>query len=341
MTKEEFEIHIGNNESSILDFKAELYDFEKDKLIATAKFVKDVISFSNTVRTETSYIIFGIKKNVNDESILIGITKTIDDAILQEKLKDKVIPRPVFSYSTIKYKGKLFGYLAFPIEKYDLPIVPIVSGMKGLETGKVYYRNGSSNTEASAYDTIRISDWLKSLPSKQSENSLNEIISTLIKDLTKKEKKLSEIFTDLLEVSKTYDLKELNEFCSEELQGPSTKNGSYSHRVQTGIFSWNQISINPYSFLKPTVQTIKMEMLENSDFFEGKLALNQPIVQIEGYLEKLEAEPDGTYATLKSDTKTLLNYEKKADIFIYFFADNFIELYGNIRQKAIDILMKV
>ncbi len=82
-------------------------------------------------------------------------------------------------------------------------------------------------------------------------------------------------------------------------------------------------------------------MLENSDFFEGKLALNQPIVAIEGYLEKLETEPNGTYATMKSDTKTLLNHEKKVDLFIYFFPDNFIDLYGNIRQKAIDILMKI
>lgn len=341
MTVQEFEIYLGNNESSTLDFKADLYDFEKDKANATAKFVKDVISFSNTVRTETSYIIFGVKKNVNDESILIGIPKTIDDAILQEKIKDKVIPRPVFSYSTIKYEDKLFGYLAFPIEKYELPIVPSVAGMKGLETGKVYYRNGSSNTEASAYDTIRINDWLKSLPSNHNSNSLNQIISASIKDLTKKEKKLSEIFTDLLAVSKTYDLKDLNKFCSEELQGPNTRNGSYSHRVQSAIFSWSEISINPYSLLKPTVQIIKKEMLENNDFFEGKLALNQPIVSIERYLEKLEAEPDGTYATMKSDTKTLMNHEKKVDLFIYFFPDNFIELYGNIRQKAIDLLMKI
>lgn len=341
MTKEEFEIHLGSNESSILDFKADLYDFEKDKGVATAKFVKDVISFSNTVRTETSYIIFGVKKNETDESILLGITKSVDDAILQEKIKDKVIPRPIFSYSTIVYDDKLFGFLAFPIEKYELPIVPSVTGMKGLETGKVYYRNGSSNTEASAYDTIRINDWLKSLPSKHITNSLNSIISTSIKDLTKKEKKLSEIFTDLLEVSKSYDLKDLNKFCLEELRGPNTKNGGYSHRVQTAIFSWSEISINPYSFLKPTVQLIKKEMLENKDFFEGKLALNQPIVTIERYLEKLEVEPDGTYATMKSDTKTLMDHEKKIDLFIYFFPDNFTELYGNIRQKAIDILMKI
>lgn len=36
--------------------------------------------------------------------------------------------------------------------------------MKGLETGKMYYRNGTSNTEANGIDAIRINDWLKSLP---------------------------------------------------------------------------------------------------------------------------------------------------------------------------------
>jgi hypothetical protein len=342
MNIQEFENHIASSESSTLDFKAELYDFENDKDKSnTAKFVKDIISFSNTIRTETSYIIFGVKKNENDESVLTGILKTIDDAILQDKIKDKVIPRPVFSYSTILYQEKLFGILTFPIEKYAMPIVPSIIGMKGLEAGKVYYRNGTSNTEASAYDVIRINDWLKSMPTRQHADSLNELISTAIKELIKKGKKLSEIITDLLSISKIYKLNDLNKFCLDELQGPRTKQGNYSYRIQTVMFSWAEININPYSFLKPTVQAIKQEMSESKDFFEGKLAISHPIVEIERYLEKLEAEPEGTYATMKSDSKTLLNSDKKYDLFIYFFPDNFIDLYGNIRQKAIDILMKI
>jgi len=79
-----------------------------------------------------------------------------------------------------------------------MPIVPIVKDLKGLESGKAYYRNGTSNTEASTFDSIRINDWLKSLPQKQELNSLNDEISNYIRELTKSEQKLSVIISDLL-----------------------------------------------------------------------------------------------------------------------------------------------
>ena len=46
ITEKEFASLINKNESSILDFKSELYDFKNDeRKLVTAKFVKDVISF--------------------------------------------------------------------------------------------------------------------------------------------------------------------------------------------------------------------------------------------------------------------------------------------------------
>lgn len=342
MTLQQFETLITETESSTLDFKNELYDFQNDSnKVVTAKFIKDVISFSNTIRTNTSFIIFGIQED-DGKLILNGIKNKIDDAILQDKVKDKVIPRPSFSYSTVKYQEKQFGILEFPIQKYEMPIVPSVNDLKGLEAGKVYYRNGTANTEANAYDVIRINDWLKSLPPlTTNSSSLNEKISVCLKDLTKANKKLSEIITDLLEISKTHNLEELKQFCLDELQGLNSKDQDYPYRSQKVTFSWAKININPYSFLKPTVQIIKKEMEENDDFFEGKIVLPHPIVEIEGYLATVENEPEASIATLQTDTQTLLGEGKKYPMYIYLFPYNFINLYGNIRQKAIDILMKI
>ncbi|MFN5774501.1 helix-turn-helix domain-containing protein, partial [Flavobacterium sp.] len=161
MTKQDtFESLLNNPESSVLDFKKELYDFSNDG-DSTAKFVKDIISFANTIRSTNAYIIFGIKE-IDGQLDLIGLKKGIDDSILQNKVKNKVFPRPIFSYSPIKYKDKLFGLIEIPIHKYELPITPSTQ-LKGLEIGKVYYRNGTANTEATGIDVIRINEWLKSL----------------------------------------------------------------------------------------------------------------------------------------------------------------------------------
>lgn len=109
LTEKEFKFLISKKESSVLDFKRDLYDFENDnKEINTAKFVKDIISFCNTIRTENGYIVFGIKDNTNKPNDIIGVNKVIDDAILQDKIKDKLTPRPLFHYYTVNYKNLNF-----------------------------------------------------------------------------------------------------------------------------------------------------------------------------------------------------------------------------------------
>ena len=92
MDKELFEKLINKPESETLDFKKKFYNLsEPDK---EASFLKDIISFSNTIRTETAYIIFGIEETETEGNILVGITEKIDDARLQQKVEFKVKPVP-------------------------------------------------------------------------------------------------------------------------------------------------------------------------------------------------------------------------------------------------------
>lgn len=342
ITEIEFENLIKNNESSILDFKGELYDFKKvGNDTVTAKFIKDVISFCNTIRTETSYIIFGIRELENGNLEHNGIVDKVDDAIFHDKIKDKVIPRPNFLFYTIKYKEIHYGILEFPITRYEMPIVPATKDLKGLEIGKVYYRNGTSNTEATAYDVIRINDWLKSLPKINNKHNLNDEISKYLKEITKNEQKLSVIISDLFALSKKYDLEELKNFCISEIKGIDTSNSeNYEYRVQKVFISWNKIDINPYTFIKPSISLVIKEMEDNKEFFERKIVIHHPIITIEDTLSRLINEPN-SYGTMKTNTKALLGMEKAHDLFIYTFHENYISLYGNIRQKAIDILMKI
>ena len=92
ITENEFENLINKNESSILDFKGEFYNFKKDKdKSTTSKFVKDVISFSNTIRTETSYIIFGIQELDNGDIEINGITEKVVTLELEDGVKFKIL----------------------------------------------------------------------------------------------------------------------------------------------------------------------------------------------------------------------------------------------------------
>lgn len=325
-------------ESSTIDFKAELYDFKNDKDSKnTAKFVKDVVSFCNTIRSENGFILFGVKETDNNRLAFVGLNSTIDDSIFQEKIKDKVFPRPFFSYYELNYKDQRIGVLEFPIAKYELPLTPVLK-MKGLEPGKIYYRNGSSNTEANGIDVIRINDWLKSLPGNL-KLTLSDKLSEILKRLTLDQEKLSVIISDLLNVSKIHNIPDLELFCSEELNGINLQDQEkHKYRIQKVFVSANSIETNPYSFVKVTANMIEKEMEKEKSFYNIRLIFNQSIVQIEKLIKTYSNNT--TYGTIKMTSKQVLG-EGDYDLNVYFFGHNIEGLYNNIRQKLIDEIMKI
>ena len=344
LSTEQFERLIEMPESTLLDFKASMYDFTDDAdLKATAKLVKDIISFCNTVRSDTSYIVIGVEENKDNGKILHGLDKDTDDAILQEKVKDKVHPRPVFHYYNIVYQQKTFGILEFSKTKYATPLYPVLK-MKGLESGKIYSRQGTSNMEALGLEVIRINDWLKSLPEYQSLTGANEEIQNLIKDLAGGTKKLSLVFAEMYAVGTKYSLAKLLSFSSIELKGvPALEANEYreamEYRVQKVYISPHAIQINPY--YNVTTSMIKKEFESNEDFLEFRLLFNQPIAAIEEHLKNLEDKQDHRLITIGMRAKDVLDkIEKDYPLTAYVFHETLSAVYANIRQKAIDELMK-
>jgi hypothetical protein len=320
-----------------------MYDFSDDQVIG--KFIKDVICFSNTIRSETSYIIIGVGENGDKSKNLIGIESTPDDSLFQDKIKDKVHPRPIFSYYTIQYQSKQFGVFEFPVSKYPLPLYPIVK-IKGLEVSRIYYRKGTTNTEAIGHEIITIASWLQSLPEPSSNSSIHEYVSELIKRLTIGSEKLSTIFVDLLLFARKHNLKELITFCSEEIKGLDvslidTNSTEYSYRVQNVTTSMHKIEINPFSYIRPTESMVRNEIEKNKDFYSIRMFFFQPITEIEEHLGKFE--PGTLCLTTQASSKQLFKDKKGSDypVFIYAFKDSYTSLYRDIKQKAVDKLMKV
>lgn len=328
---------INSQESSTLDFKGEMYNFQNERdLNITAKFIKDVISFSNTIRTETGFILFGVREKTDKTNEIIGIENSIDDSILQDKVKDKVFPRPNFSYYEMRYQDKKIGVLEFPITKYEMLLTPALK-LKGLECGKAYFRNGTSNTEANAIDTIRINDWLISLPGNL-KLTLTDKISELIKRITTNKEKLSTLITDIYYVAKSHDLKELEKLCIAQMQGVNMNEvNEHTYRSQKLIMSLNIIEISPFAQIKVTEGIISKELEKSGSLYEYNFLFTKPILEIEDYVG--QTNDNNAFATLKLPSKAIIG---KGDyyLYVYIFERNFKALYSNIRQRIIDELMK-
>lgn len=179
MNTQLFEELLQKQESSVLDFKEEHYFKENDQTHNKRKrnsFIKDILSFANTVRNESAYIIIGVKqvdgKNTLSEREVIHI----DEAILQEYIKGFVDTPPKFIVHSLNYNGKGIEIIEIPLPEHNIIYSPFKNSTKDPDGGSpsiykndVYYRAGSSNTKASPVETERIRKWLSELHEKKNE----------------------------------------------------------------------------------------------------------------------------------------------------------------------------
>ncbi|MBF6642024.1 ATP-binding protein [Flavobacterium sp. J49] len=173
MTTTLFNQLLKKGENDIVDFKEIGYFTEspsaskKDK---DAEFIKDLVSFTNTVREENAYILIGVKDN--GEKVGIADNEFTDGAVLQSKIKDKILPIPKFNtYPFVDDNGLKFQIIEIPIEKYSSPCQPTVAIGTTLERNSVYIRRNTSNEKAGYDEIVRLSEWLKTIPAKASSNS--------------------------------------------------------------------------------------------------------------------------------------------------------------------------
>ena len=347
MTIEEFEILLQKPESSNLDFKQCQYEIINDSgNIKTAKFVKDIISFSNTIRTETAFIVIGVGINDDGSKKLIGLNKYIDDSTFQEKVKNKTLPIPYFFYYTFQYSDKTFGIIEIPVKKYSEPISPTIN-MKGLESGKIYFRRGSSNSEANGREAITINKWMESLPDKIKGESLPSEISQTILKITSNKYPLSECIAQILQIAEKFNLTDLKEFCRNELTGwwnkvPKEKEPIIlSYRINKVIVSPHEIEINPYHNLNSTEMINELKKMDG--FYEQRFLFSQPISELEKIIKRINEKPNTTLVILKATAAKIFENKELGDIPLKIYAnrDSIENIYNGVRQKLIDKLLEI
>ncbi len=345
MNKDDFEKILQKPESSTLDFKRCQYELINDSQnINTAKFIKDIISFCNTIRTETAFIIIGVAEG--EQKIMLGLDQNIDDSIFQEKIKDKVYPIPSFLYYSYSYNEKLYGIFEIPVQDCPEPISPTIK-MKGLVPGKIYFRRGSSNSEATGRETIMINDWLNKISKKEKEKTLTEEISSIIEKIVSKKYLLSECISQLIKISEKYRLPDLKEFCKNEMTGwwnkvpKDSELDILSYRISKVIVSPYELKMNPFHNLNSSAVMTKLKEMEG--FYEQRYLFAQPIAEIESFRSRINENPNNTLLIVKGAASKMYENENlgETQISVYANRDNIENIYNGIRQKLIDKLLEL
>ena len=198
-----------------------------------------------------------------------------------------------------------------------------------------------------ALDILRINEWQKSVPNVNEQKGLQTILSSSIKRVLNNTEKLSIIIAELQYLAKNNQLSELNNFCTNEILGfdvsvqskkkaqIETHRDDFNYRVQTIKLSLLDVNPNPYSPIQP--EQVKYEIENNKDFLDFPFFFPYPLSQIEDLINKTDG-----FARIKMNIKEVIpNYKQDAPVHGYIFNSNFKNLYQNIKQKLIDIIMKI
>lgn len=337
MTREEFEILISKDESSTLDFKKEHYKFEKGNELQIAKFIKDIIAFSNTIRDTTAHILIGIEEE-NGNKLHHGIEGFIDDAIFQDKIKDKVDPKPKFSCYTFNYNGLIYGIIEIPIKRYSKPIMPTKS-LNGLEPGKIYFRRGSSNSEATHQEAIEINNWITKINTPESIDNIKKRLIELISAVNSSQF-ISPFLAESMQIGNDIKNSELYGFCKNELLGWTNGDKSINseHRTLSCLVSFNRIkSIN--NQIGTTISTVWAELEQNGGFKKHEIIFGENINQLEEQIKSHEKNAN-QYLSMPISTEKLFpesNF-KNNTVYLYWNEHNINATFARTKQRFIQLL---
>lgn len=148
-----FENLLNESESDYLDFKQDQYRFDGASEDEKSEILKDILAFANAWRRTDAYILIGVCDVKGGRSKVIGISKHIDDASLQQFINYKVQKPLLFSYSTFEVEGMQVGIIHIPVQ--DRPFY-VKQQYGKVKPRTVYLRRGSSTAEADPDEIARM-----------------------------------------------------------------------------------------------------------------------------------------------------------------------------------------
>jgi hypothetical protein len=160
MTRKTLEALLLEGESTYLDWKL---DFPSELLgtrgpswdVGRAKLLKDLIALANGHGADQGYLVYGVE-DLGATRVVCGVTKSLDDAQLQQWAENTFSPPPTFRYSEVAWDAsKTVGFVTV-LRVADYPHV-VAANLGGiLFEGQVWFRRGSKNTVALCDDLRRM-----------------------------------------------------------------------------------------------------------------------------------------------------------------------------------------
>jgi len=137
-------------EGNTLDFKSDQYRLSSSTDEEKSELLKDIVAFANAWRRADAYILIGVKEVKGGRSEIVGISKHLDDAHLQQFINSKT-QRPIdFSYKAVQHESAQIGVIHIPVQRR---LFYLLKDFGRLKKSVVYIRRGSS-TDIASIDEI-------------------------------------------------------------------------------------------------------------------------------------------------------------------------------------------
>ena len=151
----------SGEEGRLIDYKICDYDLsDEEKKI---DFIKDVLSMANTPRdpNEQALIFLGVKYKIGEDNELVGLDKFRDEIYYQNILKGKLlnVPPAIKCHPFDLGGKKILGIEICIDQNNSSPYVCLQNKTEKLLKDRIYYRVGSSNTEAIGIARENIHRW--------------------------------------------------------------------------------------------------------------------------------------------------------------------------------------
>ena len=138
---------LHQEEGPALDFKEEQYKFDNSDVGDKAELLKDILTFANSWRLTTAYILIGVREVKARRSEIIGVKYHLDDANLHQFVNSKTQRPIVFSYLPVRAEGVEIGVIEIPIQ--ERPIY-LTARFGQLRENDVWIRDSSSSRVATS-----------------------------------------------------------------------------------------------------------------------------------------------------------------------------------------------
>ncbi|AZC51625.1 Protein of unknown function DUF467 [Pseudomonas chlororaphis subsp. piscium] len=137
-------------EGPTLDYKVKQYPFSGADDGQKSELLKDILAFANAWRSETAYILIGVKSDTGE---LVDLDVDIDDSRLQEFINGKTNHPLFFSYRSLEYKGVKLGLFTIPVQERP---VYVRKQYGRVLPNTIYVRRGSATAIADPSEVAKM-----------------------------------------------------------------------------------------------------------------------------------------------------------------------------------------